>query len=191
MLNFSSVFAYLQVLFLHHRVIKKLIVKMASLSDLVRLLILNPTFCPFCPIQSSMCVGISLVNQVTYSGNGLNQSTINGDWYINISIDTSAVDASWYTTVVKDSLISFYDFDISSPALACFNPDVDGAFDISDYTDGRLHASMPLTTYKIYFYGKINHLVRDTLLMVSDIEKEKELLIFSGVPQLLRGILSI
>lgn len=140
----------------------------------------KPNILPYLPNSIKYVRSFVTSKSGTYSSSGLTQSTIPGQWYVNVTIDSSVITSSWYSTVVKDSMVSFYDFDISSPTLAAFNPETDGAFNPNTYIDGKLHASMPITTYNTLFKGKVSHIVRDTLLMVSDTVKEKELLVHSG-----------
>lgn len=140
----------------------------------------KPNILPYLPNSIKYVRSFVTSKSGTYSSSGIMQSTIPGQWYVNVSMDSSAITASWYSTVVKDSLVSFYDFDISSPTLAAFNPDTDGAYNANAFRDGKLHASVPLNTYNTYFKDKITHSVRDTLLMVTDTAKEKELIVHSG-----------
>jgi len=140
----------------------------------------KPNILPYLPNSIKYVRSLVTSKSGTYSSSGLTQSTIPGQWYVNVTIDSSAITSSWYSTVVKDSLVGFYDFDISSPSLAAFNPDTDGAYNANAFKDGKLHASLPLNTYNTYFKGKITHIVRDTLLMVTDTAKEKELIVHSG-----------
>lgn len=142
--------------------------------------VVKPNILPYLPNSIKYVRGYINSKSGSYTGKGLVQTTLAGDWYVNVTVDSSDINPSWYATVVKDSLVSFYDFDISSPILAAFNPDIDGEFNLNAFKDGKLHASLPLPTYDAYFKGKVSHVVRDTLLMVTDTAQEKELLVFSG-----------
>ena len=140
----------------------------------------KPNILPYLPNSIKYVRGYVSSKSGSYTGKGLDQTTIAGDWYVNVTLDSSDISPSWYATVVKDSLVSFYDFDISSPTLAAYSPDVDGTFNLNAFKDGKLHASLPMSTYNTYFKDKVNHIVRDTLLMVTDTTQEKELLVYSG-----------